>query len=62
MLTGGLDASETSKFAMMMDKFFDSVNVHNYKHGLHARKQYQMPYTVHFSQRQEIEGNKLNNL
>ena len=44
MLTGGSDANETSKFALMMDKFFDSVNVHNYTHGLHARKQFQMPY------------------
>lgn len=28
----------------MMDKFFDALNVHNYTHGLHARKQFQMPY------------------
>ena len=28
-----------------MDKFFDTVNVHNYKHGLYARKKFQLPYT-----------------
>lgn len=44
MLTGGADVAETSKFAMMMDKFFDTVNVHNYTHGIHARKQNQMPF------------------
>ena len=43
-LLGGEEASETSKFVEMMDKFFDCLNVHNYTHGLHARKQFQMPY------------------
>ena len=29
----------------MVDKFFDAVNVHNYTHGIHSRKRFQMPYT-----------------
>ncbi len=43
-LLGGEEASETANFVEMMDKFFDALNVHNYTHGLHARKQFQMPY------------------
>jgi len=45
-LTGGEDATETSTFVDMMDKFFDSLNVHNYTHGLHSRKSFQMSYTL----------------
>ena len=44
-LTGGDDAAETARFVDLMDKFFDAVNVHNYQHGLHARKKFQLPYT-----------------
>ena len=44
-LTGGDEASETAHFASMMDKFFDALNVHNYTHGIHSRKKFQMPYT-----------------
>ena len=29
----------------MVDKFFDALNVHNYTHGVHSRKRFQMPYT-----------------
>ena len=43
-LTGGDEASETAQFVIMMDRFFDTMNVHNYTHGLHARKPYQMPF------------------
>ena len=43
-LTGGEDAIETVRFVKMMDRFFDALNVHNYTHGLHARKDFQMPY------------------
>ena len=43
-LLGGEEATETSNFVEMMDKFFDALNVHNYAHGLHSRKQFQMPY------------------
>ena len=43
-LTGGDEAIETAHFVGMMDKFFDAMNVHNYIHGIHARKPFQMPY------------------
>lgn len=43
-LTGGEETSETAKFVGMVDRFFDALNVHNYTHGIHARKQFQMPY------------------
>lgn len=44
-LTGGEEASETAHFVGMVDKFFDALNVHNYTHGVHSRKRFQMPYT-----------------
>ena len=44
-LTGGQETSETARFAGMVDKFFDAVNVHNFTHGKHSRKMFQMPYT-----------------
>ena len=43
-LIGGDEASETAHFADMMDKFFDTLNVHNYEHGVHTRKQFQVPF------------------
>ena len=45
-LTGGEEASETARFVGMVDKFFDALNVHNYTHGVHSRKRFQMPYTT----------------
>ena len=45
-LSVGSEASETAKFVGMMDKLFDLLNVHNYTHGVHARKRFQMPYTT----------------
>ena len=36
-LTGGREAPETAKFVEMMDKFFDSMNVHNYTEGVHKK-------------------------
>ena len=44
-LTGGEEASETAHFIAMVDKFFDSLNVHSYVHGIHKRKFFQIPYT-----------------
>lgn len=41
---GGEEVEETSRFALMFDKFFDALNVHNYDHGHHARKEFQDPY------------------
>ena len=43
--TGGQEAEGTSKFAEMMDKTFDCLNVHNYTHGVHCCKDFQKPYT-----------------
>ena len=50
-MAGGEDAAETARFVDLMDKFFDTVNVHNYEHGLHARKKFQLPYTSGSDQR-----------
>lgn len=44
-LTGGEEATETAEFIAMMDKFFDSMNVHNFTHGYHSLKSFQAPYT-----------------
>ena len=44
-LTGGEEASEIAHFVGMVDKFFACLNVHNYVHGIHKRKFFQMPYT-----------------
>lgn len=53
-LVGGVEAAETSKFVGMMDKFFDILNVHNYTHGVHARKPFQMPYTTSKDKRLKV--------
>ena len=44
-LTGGDEATETAHFASMIDKLFDSLNVHSYVLRIHSRKKLQMPYT-----------------
>lgn len=44
-LKGGDAAAETAKFLLMMDKFFDTVNVKSYSGGTHARKPFQLPFT-----------------
>ena len=36
--TGEEEAEGTAKFTEMMDKFFDCLNVHNYRHGIESRK------------------------
>ncbi len=38
----------------MMDQFFDALNVHNYTHGIHARKEFQMPYVSAKSKRLKV--------
>ena len=43
-LLGGEEASATAHFVQMFDKFFDALNVCNYEHGVHARKEFQTPY------------------
>lgn len=54
-LTGGDEAVETARFVNMMDKFFDALNVHNYTHGIHARKEFQMPYTTSKDKRVKVK-------
>ena len=53
-LTGGDEAVETARFVSMMDKLFDALNVHNYTHGIHARKEFQMPYTTSKDKRLKV--------
>ena len=43
-LIGGKDAEGTSKFADMMDNFFDCLNVHNYT-MLFILADFKKPYT-----------------
>ena len=43
--TGGEEVEGTATFTEMMDKFFDCLNVHNYRHGIESRKSFQIPYT-----------------
>ena len=59
LLRGGSQASETSKFILFMDKFFDALNVHNYTHGVHARKPFQMPYTSPNDKRLKVNDNTI---
>ena len=33
-----------TRFVAMVNKFFDTLNVHNYDHGCHSRKMFQQPY------------------
>ena len=43
-LTGGPDAQETARFVLMFDKFFDALNVGDFKSSKHHRKPFQAPY------------------
>ncbi len=43
-MTGGPDAAETARFAGMMDKFFDCLNVTSFNAGKRKRKPFQDPY------------------
>ena len=36
--------SETVKFTIMFDRFFDCLNVNNFTTGKHKRKPFQNPY------------------
>lgn len=42
--SGDSNVQETARFIELMDKMFDCLNVHNFSHGYHARKPFQMPY------------------
>ena len=43
-LTGGKKTQETAKFVMMVDKFFDCLNVNSYTTGRFKRKVFKQPY------------------
>ena len=53
-LRGGHETEETARFLLMMDKFFDCVNVHNFTHGFRAAKPFQMPYWSADDQRVKV--------
>jgi len=38
------EVSETAKFTMMFDRFFDCQNVTNFDTGKHNKKDFQKPY------------------
>ena len=38
------EVSETAKFTMMFDRFFDCLNVTNFDAGKHNKKDFQKPY------------------
>ena len=40
----GDEASETAHFVLMIDKFFDALNVKNYTDGCHRLKSFKLPY------------------
>ncbi len=38
------ETAETVKFILIFDKFFDAMNVNNFKSGYRSRKAYRKPY------------------
>ena len=44
LYTGSSEVIETAYFIEKVDKFFDCMNVSNFKQGIHSRKCYQQPY------------------
>ena len=45
-LVGGDKIHETARFAGMFDKFFDTMNVTNFKNGRVKRKPFQDPFAL----------------
>ena len=43
-ITGGPDTTETLKFILMFDRFFDLLNVSNFTNATCRRKPFQQPY------------------
>ena len=43
-MIGGEEASEIAMFALMMDRFFDCLNVGNYTSGKYSRNAFKQPY------------------
>ncbi len=58
-LSGEEDVTETVRFVAMVDKWFDALNVHNYTHGVHARKTFQLPYTSGHDRRLKVNASVL---
>ena len=54
-LSAGSGASVTAKFVGMMDELFDWLKVHNYVHGVHAHKRFQMPFTTSKDMQLKVE-------
>ena len=53
-LRGGRETDETARFLLMMDTFFDRVNVHNFTHGFRAAEPFQMLYWSADDQRVKV--------
>lgn len=43
-LVGDKEATETAKFLLMFDRFFDCLNVSNFDDGKHQRKPFREPF------------------
>ena len=43
-LMGGPEVQETARFILMFDKFFDALNVGDFKSSKYHRKPFQAPY------------------
>lgn len=43
-LTGGPEAAGTSQFTLMFDKFFDALNVSDFRSAMKSRKPFRRPY------------------
>lgn len=44
MLSKDPEVSETAKFILMFDRFFDTLNVNNFSDGKESRKVFQNPF------------------
>ena len=53
-LKGERITDETARFLLMMDRFFDCLNVKNFTHGIHAAKPFQMPYLSAHDERVKV--------
>lgn len=54
MVTGGQEVEETAKFTLMMDKFFDCLNVTNFTNASRYRKPYLQPYRSDDDERMKV--------
>ena len=56
-LSGGPEVSETSKFILIFDKFFDLLNVSHFNKYAHRRKPFQQPYHNSKDERLKVSNN-----